>query len=137
MRQTLNRVSQNLYKSQESGRYYAVIKVHGHQVKQSLKTDDHAIAKRKLRDLEKSFQDGGIDQANQKPPRSFAELAARFESNCLPGRDLRETALADYRWRIKALLKHSGFASDPLRSISREKVEMWHSRRTPCFTPSV
>jgi len=135
MRQTLSRVSQNLYKSQESGRYYAVIKVRGHQVKQSLKTDDYAIAKRKLRDLEKSFQDGGIDQANQKPPRSFAELAARFETNCLPGRDLRPTALADYRWRVKALLKHSGFTKDPLRSISREKVEMWHSRRTPMLHP--
>jgi integrase len=135
MRQTLRRVSQNLYKSQESGRYYAVIKVRAHQVKQSLKTDDYAIAKRKLRDLEKSFQDGGIDQANQKPPRSFAELAARFEINCLPGRNLRPTALADYKWRIKALLQHSRFAKDPLRSISRDKVEMWHSRRTTMLHP--
>jgi len=49
--QQLQRVAENLYKSQSSGRYYALLKSGGKQIRKSLKTADRKLAERKLAGL--------------------------------------------------------------------------------------
>ena len=45
---TFKRVSENLYKVIETGGYYALVKRGGKQIRRSLKTNDKALAKRRL-----------------------------------------------------------------------------------------
>jgi hypothetical protein len=49
--QELRRVGQCLYRSQQSGVYYAILKRGGKQIKRSLRTSDKALAKRRLADV--------------------------------------------------------------------------------------
>ena len=48
---TFKRVSENLYKVIETGGYYALVKRGGKQIRRSLKTNDKALAKRRLSEL--------------------------------------------------------------------------------------
>src|SRR5437867_1407692 len=74
MKQTLVNVAENLWKSQQSGRYYAILKVNGRQIKKSLKTNDYQLAKRTLRELEKYYQERtGI--VGVEPLRDILEFA--------------------------------------------------------------
>ena len=86
MRQTLKNVAENLWKSQQSGRYDAILKVNGRQVKKSLKTDDYQLAKRKLRELERDYQERAGIVGSEPPPKSFKELVAKFTRIVLPTR---------------------------------------------------
>ncbi len=45
--QVLNKVAECLYRNGH-GVYFAIVKVNGKQIKRSLKTDDNALAKRRL-----------------------------------------------------------------------------------------
>ena len=129
MKQTLQNVGENLWKSQESGIYYAILKVKGRQVKKSLKTDRGEIAKRKLRDLEKQYHDRNDIVSNEAPPRSFRELVEKFQQIVLPMRPLKPMALLDYKTRHNALLKYSGFASLPLAKIGMIDCQKWFAKR--------
>jgi hypothetical protein len=44
------KVAQNLYRIKSPGSYYALLKRTGKQIRKSLKTTDHALACRRLRD---------------------------------------------------------------------------------------
>jgi hypothetical protein len=45
------KVAENLYRHAPSGNYYALLKRGGKQFRRSLKTDDRALANRRLADL--------------------------------------------------------------------------------------
>jgi len=51
MQQQLNRVAENLYRSESSSTYYAIFFRDGKQIKRSLKTTDPTLAKRRFRGL--------------------------------------------------------------------------------------
>jgi hypothetical protein len=48
-------VGENLYRHTPSGNYYALLKRGGKQFRRSLKTDDRALANRRLADLRKKI----------------------------------------------------------------------------------
>jgi len=129
MKQTLVNVAENLWKSQESGIYYAILRVAGRQIKKSLKTTKGVIAKRKLRDFEKQYHDRSGIVSNEAPPRSFRELVAKFQRIVLPMRPLKPKALLDYQTRHNALLKHTGFANLPLAKIGMIDCQKWFAKR--------
>ena len=129
MKQTLVNVAENLWKSQESGRYYAILKINGRQIKKSLKTAEAKVAKRKLRDLEKQYQEQSGIASDEPAPRSFRELVEKHQRIALPVRPLKPKALLDYITRHKALLKHSGFASQPLSKIGMIDCQQWFAKR--------
>lgn len=129
MKQTLVNVAENLWKSQESGRYYAILKIAGRQIKKSLKTPDYQLAKRRLRDIEKHYQDRGNIVRSEPAPRSFRELVEKFQRIALPVRPLKPQALRDYITRHNALLKHTVFATQSLGSISMIDCQKWFAAR--------
>ena len=129
MKQTLSNVGQNLWKSQESGIYYAILKVNGRQIKKSLKTNDAKLAKRKLRDMETDYQERSGVVSDEPPPKSFKELVEKFQRIALPVRPLKPKALLDYHTRHNALLKHTGFANLPLNKISTIDAQKWFAKR--------
>ena len=49
--QTLTNIGDNLYRSSKSGKYYAIFKRNGKQIRRSLKTTDKQLAQRKLAEL--------------------------------------------------------------------------------------
>ena len=129
MKQTLKNVAENLWKSQQSGRYYAILKVNGRQVKKSLKTDDYQLAKRKLRELEKDYQERTGIVGSELPPKSFKELVAKFTRIVLPTRPLKPLAQLDYTTRQTALLRYTGFAKMPLNRITMIDCQKWFAKR--------
>jgi integrase len=129
MKQTLVNVAENLWKSQESGIYYAILKVGGRQIKKSLKTNEAKVAKRKLRDLEKQYQERSGIISDEPTPRSFRELVEKFQRIALPVRPLKPKAALDYITRHNALLKHSGFSALPLSKISMIDCQKWFATR--------
>jgi len=63
----------HLYRSDQSGIYYAIFKRGGKQVKRSLKTADKELARRRLEELRQ-----GVNRltAREAAPMSFAEFGA-------------------------------------------------------------
>jgi hypothetical protein len=53
--QSLEKVGECLYRNPSSGSYYALVKIRGKQIKQSLKTDNLPEARRKLRDFKTEY----------------------------------------------------------------------------------
>jgi len=122
--QSLHRVSHCLYRSVESGVYYAILKRAGKQIKRSLKTIDHALARRRLRELEgravhlQRGEDGKV---------TFADLGQRWLASAGVGR--KESTL-DWMTRVVLSLgKHLGTL--PVRAVSKTVVETWAATRKP------
>lgn len=135
MQQTLSNVAENLWKSDQSGRYYAILRIDGRQIKHSLKTADFQLAKRKLRDLERHYQDRRGMASAEPAPRSFRELVEKFQRIALPARPLKPKATLDYITRHNALLKRSGFATRPLPQISMIDCQKWFAARQRQISP--
>jgi integrase len=129
MKQTLVNVAENLWKSQQSGRYYAILKVNGRQIKKSLKTDDYQLAKRKLRELEKDYHERTGIVGSEPLPKSFKELVVKFTRIVLPTRPLKPLAKLDYLTRQTALLRYTGFAKLPLNRITMIDCQKWFAKR--------
>src|ERR1022692_1384889 len=129
MQQTLSNVAQNLWKSEQSHRYYAILRIDGRQIKHSLKTTDFQLAKRNLRDLQRHYQERRGMVSAEPPPRSFRELVEKFQSIALPARPLKPSSKLYYIARHNALLKRSGFATRPLTQISMIDCQKWFAPR--------
>ena len=128
MQQIMSNVAENLWKTQSS-RYYAILKIDGRQIRQSLKTTDFQLAKRKLRDLERKYQERRGMVSTEPAPRSFRDLVEKFQRIALPVRPLKPKAALDYITRHNALLKRSGFATRPLSKISLIDCQKWFAAR--------
>lgn len=135
MNQTLVNVAENLWKSQDSGRYYAILKVNGHQVKKSLKTDDFQLAKRKLRDFDKLYHDRAGIVSDEPAPKSFKELIEKFARIVLPARPLKPLALRDYQTRQNSLLRYTGFATQSPNKITMIDCQKWFAKRRLMISP--
>src|SRR5260370_42514262 len=118
--QQLKRVGECLYRN---GRrtYFALIKVSGTQIKRSLKTDDLAIAKRKLSELRSN-----AERLHGKENRNirFEELTANWlesiKANLKPKSwDRRRVAIVGLTPFFKGML---------MRSIGYREIDEWLCR---------
>lgn len=70
------KVAQNLYRLDSSGVYYALFKRSGKQIRKSLKTTDHALAKRRLNEL--AAKVSRLNQSKDAACMTFEELGGRW-----------------------------------------------------------
>ncbi len=63
----------------QSGKYYAIVRVAGKQIKRSLKTDDLALAKRRLRDFRRKVERVGTGGKAERPvPKAIPAIRGRW-----------------------------------------------------------
>ena len=120
--QVLKRVGQCLYRSEQSGRYYGVIKRSGKQIKKSLKTSDKALAKRRLADLLGKAARLNVGDAARV---TFEGLAKRYHESTAAG--LKPST--HYREGCLVTSLNRTFGSSLVRSISKQQVEQWATTR--------
>ena len=115
--QSLKKVGECLYRN-GIGTYFALIKVGGKQIKRSLKTDDGALAKRRLSDLRKK-----ASRMHGKETRDvrFEELAGMWMQS-IKG-ELKDSSHDRRRVALVGLTPF--FKEMPLRSIGFKDVEAW------------
>ena len=121
--QKLNRVGHCLYRSQESGVYYAILKRSGKQIKRSLKTTDSALARRRLGDLEDRAS--GLNRS-EEGKLLFEELAKRWVD--VIGAGLKPSSLLRQVVVTKSLVRF--FGKLMVRAITRAQVEKWATVRS-------
>ncbi len=124
----LLRVGECLYRSQKSKIYYAILKRGGKQIKRSLKTKDHALAKRKLGELRKKA-DGLTHGSNGKI--SFPALALRWHT--IMSATLKPSSIIRQEGVAKAFSKY--FGDVPARNITKHMAEDWAEARSKQVTP--
>jgi integrase len=120
--QTLNRVGQCLYRSEQSGIYYGVIKRSGKQIKKSLKTTDKALAKRRLANLQDKAARMNVGEAGKI---TFQGISKRWHDSTAgatkPSSHHRQGTV------IASLNKF--FGPSLVRSMSKVLVEQWSAKR--------
>jgi hypothetical protein len=127
--QTLFRVAENLYKSHQSGRYYALLERAGQQHRRSLKTTDRKLAERRLADLR--AQIGNLKTDPSLRNIGFVEYAKQWIE--LHGAALKFAAKKRRESAIKALTPY--FAKSQLRSIDKSDIEKWRAKRLKEVSP--
>lgn len=121
--QILQRVGHCLYRSEQTGRYYAILRRGGKQIKRSLRTTDQALAKRRLSDLEDK---ASRLNTSENARISFADLAGRWIGTAGTGlKASSQRRLAGLASSLKAI-----FGPVPVRRITRAQVEQWASERS-------
>ena len=73
---TFKKVAENLYRLNQTGGYYALVKRGGKQIRRSLKTKDRALAKRRLNDFKKQIN--RLTSTSDIPKSTFSEFAERW-----------------------------------------------------------
>ena len=119
--QSLNRVGECLYRN-GIGIYFALVKVGGKQIKRSLKTNDVALAKRRLSELRRK-----AERMHGKETRDirFEDLAGMWMES-IKG-ELKDSSHDRRRVALVGLTPF--FSGMPLRSIGFKEVEAWKNRR--------
>lgn len=119
-----HRVAENLYRLEQSGGYYALLKRGDKQFRRSLKTKDRKLAERRLAELRSQVTNLRVtEEANS----SFKEVAKRWMASTVyslkPSSSLRReecfATLAPY------------FAGVTIRNIQRHHCERWAAERSP------
>ncbi len=119
------RVAECLFRNDSSGKYYALVKRSGKQIRRSLKTTDRKLAERRLTDfLEKVDR---LDLGQGKAKLTFGEVAKRWM-------DVTRTHLKPRSARTREVYLKTVCAAVgalPVRSISRVHCEDWAKQRSP------
>src|SRR5260370_32310220 len=119
--QQLKRVGECLYRN---GRrtYFALIKVSGTKIKRSLKTDDLAIAKRKLSELRSNAERlHGKENRNIRFEELIANWLESIKANLKPKSwDRRRVAIIGLTPFFKGM---------PIKSIGYQEIDEWRRRR--------
>jgi integrase len=108
-----------------SGRYYALVKKGGKQIRRSLKTTDRQLAQRCLRDFR--LQVNRLSGDAEASRITFDELALRWFSVAAVGP--KEKSAARKKLTLKMLSGH--FGKLLVRSISPRDCEDWMKARSP------
>ena len=118
-----HKVAQNLYRLESSGTYYALFKRSGKQIRRSLKTNDPALARRRLGELREKV--ARLNQVKGATKLNFGSLAKRW----LDGHraHLKEKSISRLDTCLKGLLPY--FGRVPIRNISSQHCEAWLARR--------
>ena len=113
----------NLYRRIESGVYYLLVKRQGRRFRRSLKTDDFALAKRRLREFEgKASKLAGADADKGL---LFEDLAKRWLASVRP--DLKTNSYNRRMVAVKALTPF--FRGELVTKIGRRQIEQWKTKR--------
>lgn len=120
--QQLTNVGECLYRSDFSGRYYAIFRRGGKQIKQSLKTSDKELAKRKLEELRQKV--GRLD-TKRASETLFADLADRWLQT-LEG-TMKSASFLRRQVSVKAL---KPYFRTTIRVVDKLKIEQWASTRS-------
>jgi integrase len=119
--QQLKRVGECLYRNGRKT-YFALIKVSGKQIKRSLRTDDLAIAKRRLAELrDKAVRLRGKESRNIR----FEELTADWLESIKP--NLKAKSWDRRRVAIVGLTPF--FKGMPVKSMGYQEIDEWRRRR--------
>ena len=122
----LTKVAECLYRNSH-GTYFALVKVNGKQIKRSLKTDDAALARRRLNELRlKAQRLTGTDRK-----LIFDGLAQRWLAMKKP--DLKPASHKRLDGIIRAIKPF--FGGLPVRSIGHSEVERWKIARSAVIGP--
>src|SRR6266853_904436 len=119
--QQLKRVGEFLYRNGRKT-YFALIKVSGKQFKRSLKTDDLAIAKRRLAEFRKK-----AERLHGKEDRNI-----RFEELTKAWLESIEPMLKPKSWdrrRVAVVGLTPFFRGMPVKSIGYREIDEWRRRR--------
>ncbi len=119
--QELKKVAECLYRNGNKT-YFALLKVSGKQIKRSLKTDDMAIAKRRLAELRAKAQRlHGTENKNIR----FEELAENWMESIKPS--LKPKSYDRRRVAIVGLLPF--FKGMPVKAIGFAEIDEWKRKR--------
>ena len=130
--QTLDRVGDNLFRSQSSDIYYALFKVNGKQIRRSLKTMDRELAKRRLEELRRQVERLSVTESKSVPFAEYGsagELLGGVAHRWLEivGSTVEPSTRVRYAENIKQLAEH--FGSLGVRNITLRHIEEWAGNR--------
>ena len=123
---TLTKVAECLYRNGH-GTYFALIKVRGKQIKRSLKTEDSALARRRLAELRTKAHGLSGDERGM----TFDHLAERWLA-------LKKGDLRPGSWkRLVGILRvvKPFFGGLPVRSVGQKQIEAWKIKRGALVGP--
>ena len=123
---TLSKVGECLYRNGH-GTYFALLKVRGKQIKRSLKTDDSALAKRRLAEFRTKVH--GL--ADDSRGITFDALSERWLA--VLKSDLRHSSWRRIHSIVRTLTPF--FKGLPLRSIGPAHIEAWKVKRGGVISP--
>ena len=122
------RVADNLFRNHK-GRYYALVKRGGKQIKKSLGTDDKALAKHRLKAfLAKADR---VNTSSEHRSIRFDELCTRWLASIKP--DLKFKAWQRRQTAVNKLSPY--FANLPVRAIGQPQLDAWKASRAQNIAP--
>lgn len=123
-----HRVAENLYRLEQSGGYYALLKRGDKQFRRSLKTKDRKLAERRLAELRSQVANLKVtEDANL----SFEEVAKRWMT--VTAHALKPSSALRREQCIAALAPY--FAGVTIRNIQRHHCERWLTERGQGLAP--
>ncbi|MBC2596201.1 hypothetical protein H5P28_18185 [Ruficoccus amylovorans] len=124
------KVGECLYRHETSGTYYALVKSNGKQIRRSLKTNDFALAKRRLREFREKI--GRLDLSDGKSKILFPELAEKWRATLAPHLKPSSTLRRD-----SSIVQLNRFFGQQLaRTVTRAMCEDWAQARSPQIAAS-
>ena len=123
-----HRVAENLYRLEQSGGYYALLKRADKQFRRSLKTKDRKLAERRLSELR--AQVGKLTTGGEAKI-TFAEVAKRWKE--ATGHMVKASTVKRWDSCIKNLAPF--FAGMPVRNIQARHCERWLTERASKIAP--
>ena len=116
----LTKVAECLYRNSH-GTYFALIKIRGKQIKRSLKTEDSALARRRLAELRSKVH--GL--VGEEKSMTFDHLAERWLET--KKTELRESSWKRLHYIIRVIKPF--FTGLLVRSIGQTQIEAWKAKR--------
>jgi integrase len=119
------KVGECLYRHKSSGVYYALVKNQGRQIRRSLKTNDKALAQRRLTAFRSTV--ANLSSDTEKRKMTFRELGDTWLE--ISGVHLKPSALARNQLCLRQLCTHFGQAR--INDVTRDMCEDWERTRGP------
>jgi len=118
----LKYVGHCLYRVEGSGKYYAILKRAGKQIKRSLKTTDPTMARRRLAELSDNADRLKTGEGSRI---TFEDLAARWLQAA--GTSMKPATRNRAEWLLRYICRYIGKMS--VRAISKTVLENWAAER--------
>ena len=120
---SFRKVGENLYRLNTSGRYYALLKRGGKQIRKSLKTTDKELAKRRLSEFREKV--GRLNSDKEVRKITFNEFASRWLG--VQATKLKRSSAMRNEACVKALAPF--FKGVAFKNITRSHCEDWLIKR--------
>jgi integrase len=124
------KIGECLYRNETSGTYYALVKRQGRQIRRSLKTNDRALAQRRLAEFRESVSRLSIDAGKRR--MNFRELCAEWLATA--GATLKASSLRRSELCVQTLCK--SFGEVKIGEITRDTCEAWERSRGAVLSES-